>query len=1052
MKKVLLSTAALIALATAGPAFSADLGLIKALPYASPAWSWSGLYVGGHIGGGWSWKQWQNADGWFGPTGPFGGAFSPFISEGGGGGGGVAGGQIGYNVQAASWVFGLEVDASWADIDGTARCAAATFLCNARVDSLGTIAGRLGYAGIDRLLLYMKGGAAWAHDKFRMSAPPLLNNNIVSFAAPNVFMANDIRWGWALGAGIEYAFASDWSAFLEYDYLGLGSRTIAFTDQIGNASNISIRQDVYLVKVGVNHSFGWPAPASAFGLPVPAADRGRAYAVAAPATGWSWTGIYVGGHAGGSWGVKDWNNDPSGFFSGLLPFGGTGNVDGLAFGGQVGAKYQIGRWVIGAEAAASWADLDGNAECATIALGAGAESFTCNNKVDSLWSLTGRLGQAYGNVLLYGAAGFGWAHEKYDMISPPAAPNHFTAQETRPGYVLGSGVEIALPAGWSATVEYNYFGLGTRTLTFVDLLGNRAPIGIEEHLHLVKLGMNYRFGAADLPAAVAAYGGKRAIYKAPSLLPISDWSMGVGARSWFSSGRTQLDLYSNVLPTRLNSRLIYGGLQAYSNEAFARFDHRSGVFVKGNLGMGDIHTGTLNDEDFPPEGDPIYSNSQHEIKDSRMRYAGADVGYNFLNWADGKAGLFTGYRYVYQRVNGFGCQNIGTYPLTCSATPFAPAPFPTLSLTETETWQAAALGLNTQVTLWPRVMLEVDAAYLPYANRDGTDNHWNRPDINPQPESGHGWGAQFEAVLSYAVTDRFSVGVGGRYWYFTTTDAHTQFPSSPTLSPLKFYMERYGSFLQASYKFDEGDVLAAGTLPAKKASPMMPARSWTGTYVGIHLGAGWGRNNWSDPFPPVSGLGDRVDIGGALAGGQIGFNYQIGFAVWGLEADAAWANIQGTNTCFPGFPGGIFEIAATGAEFAGGTGFNCGATIHALGTVAGRLGYAIDRTLVYVKAGGAGANESYNLNLVAGPGPAGLGLGIANTSVTRWGWTVGGGVEHAIGSDWTTKLEYNYIDLGSAAVALAFPPPFNSFGVTDRIHVVKLGLNYRFDWSALVVK
>jgi len=999
------------------------------------------LYVGAHLGGARFSTQWQSADGWFSPTGPFGARFSPFISEGGGGGGVVAGGQIGYNLQVASWVLGLEVDASWVDLDGTARCAVATFLCNARVDSSGTIAGRVGYAGIDRLLLYMKGGAAWADDRFRMNAPPVFTpGGVVALA--NIFTATDLRWGWTLGAGIEYAFSPDWSAFLEYDYLGLGTHGVAFADQGGNTSNIAIRQDIQVVKVGVNHRLDWAAPVSALGFPAST----RAYALAASAPGANWTGIYIGGHAGGGWGYNNWNSDPSGFFSGLLPFGGTGDMDGLAFGGQVGANYQIGRWVIGAEATGSWTDFDGNAKCATVRQ-AGASSFTCNTRIDSIWSVTGRLGQAYGNVLLYGVAGFGWANEKYDMTNPLAAPNHFTGQETRPGYVLGSGVEIALPAGWSTKIEYNYLGLGTRTLTFVDLLGNHAPINIEQHLHLVRFGMNYRFGATD-PVTVA-YTGKRPVYRAPPLIAPNEWTMEAGARAWFSSGRMQKDLY-DVTQTTLNSRLIYSGLQGYSNEAFARFDHRSGVFVKGNFGMGDIRRGQLYDEDFPPRAVTTYSNSLSEIQDSRMRYASADLGYNFLNWADGKVGLFAGYRYIYQRVNGPGCVNVGTEPATCNAnTPFAPEPFPSF-LSETETWQAAAIGLNTQVFLWPRVRLEVDAAYLPYASRDGFDNHWLRADINPLPESGYGWGAQFEAILSYAVTDRFSVGAGGRYWYFTTTDAHTQFPDTATRSPMKFYMERYGGFLQASYKFDEGAVSPVGALPVHKPVPVMPAWSWTGLYAGIHVGAGWGRNTWSDPFQPASGLGDRVDIGGAIAGGQIGFNHQIGAVVWGVEADAAAANIQGTNTCFPIFPGGVTIFQATGEIFFGGTGFNCGARIHALSTVAGRLGYAMDRTLVYAKAGGAVANESYNLNLNGGAIPNGFGFGITDTSSTRWGWLIGGGVERAIGYNWTTKLEYNYIDFGSTAVPFAVPPPFTSFSVTDRVHIVKLGLNYKLGWYPLV--
>ena len=109
--------------------------------------------------------------------------------------------------------------------------------------------------------------------------------------------------------------------------------------------------------------------------------------------------------------------------------------------------------------------------------------------------------------------------------------------------------------------------------------------------------------------------------------------------------------------------------------------------------------------------------------------------------------------------------------------------------------------------LWPQLRLEVDAAYLPYVNKMGIDNHWLRPDINPLIEPGpKGWGAQFEAVLSYFITDKFSVGAGGRYWYFSTTEASTQFPGVPVASPMKFYTERYGGFLQASYKFDALDL------------------------------------------------------------------------------------------------------------------------------------------------------------------------------------------------------------------------------------------------------
>jgi opacity protein-like surface antigen len=200
----------------------------------------------------------------------------------------------------------------------------------------------------------------------------------------------------------------------------------------------------------------------------------------------------------------------------------------------------------------------------------------------------------------------------------------------------------------------------------------------------------------------------------------------------------------------------------------------------------------------------------------------------------------------------------------------------------------------------------------------------------------------------------------------------------------------------------------------------------------VNLGVGWGRKNWSDPFPPPV-AGDQLNIGGAIAGGQIGFNYQVGAAVWGLEADADWANIQGTNTCFAGIGG-----------------MNCGAKVKSIGTFAGRLGYAVDRTLLYVKGGGAWVNDEYSLNnsgVVLPPAAV-----VSTTTVNKWGWTIGAGIEHALSNNWTMKLEYNYVNFGSTAVPFAFAAPFNSFSIDQKVHLVKLGVNYKFDWGPVVAK
>ena len=536
-------------------------------------------------------------------------------------------------------------------------------------------------------------------------------------------------------------------------------------------------------------------------LSVSAADLGPVYKGPPPPVPYfSWTGLYVGVHVGGGWGRKDWT-DPTNFF-GVVPFPfsqGNRDHDGFIGGGQIGANYQLGPWVVGAEVDASGSGIDGYAVCSDVLI------FSCHTRVRSVGTVTGRLGFAFGNLLLYSKAGAAWANDRYEMQSF-FFPNIFRAEDTRWGYTLGTGVEWAFTPNWSVKAEYNYLGFKDEQVTLVDQFGLRAPLNIDQHLHLVKLGVNYRFGGwgGPLSAYASAYPSgprKGPAYKAPPPVHYpSPWTVETGTRVWFSTGRMQKDLFDPFTPNLLNSRLIYDKLNSIAAEGFFRFDHKSGVFVKGNLGVGDINRGDLNDEDFPPNTVP-YSNTLSEIKDSRMRYGSLDVGWNFLNWEHGKVGAFTGYRHFYERVNGFGCRQVAAGNI---CVPAIPTQF--IGLSETETYRAIAVGLNSQVMLWPGVRLEVDAAYLPYANRAGIDNHWFRADINPQLEPGKGWGAQFEAVLSYNVTEKFSIGAGGRYWFFTTTDAYTQFPGIAERSPMKFYTDRYGGFLQASYKFDASDL------------------------------------------------------------------------------------------------------------------------------------------------------------------------------------------------------------------------------------------------------
>ena len=191
------------------------------------------------------------------------------------------------------------------------------------------------------------------------------------------------------------------------------------------------------------------------------------------------------------------------------------------------------------------------------------------------------------------------------------------------------------------------------------------------------------------------------------------------------------------------------------------------------------------------------------------------------------------------------------------------------------------------------------------------------------------------------------------------------------------------------------------------AVPYVAAYNWTGFYVGINAGWGWGTGSLSGP-PPT---GDLEGSGG-LIGGTLGYNWQSNQIVWGVEADIAWSGIEGSGRC--------------------GGGLVCEVRNDWLGTARGRIGYAMDRFMPYVTGG-----------LAYGDVSASVTGGFPGASSMQAGWTVGGGVEFALAAPWTAKLEYLYVDLGDFACGIACGgvAPDN---VEFRSHIIRAGLNYRF--------
>ena len=203
-----------------------------------------------------------------------------------------------------------------------------------------------------------------------------------------------------------------------------------------------------------------------------------------------------------------------------------------------------------------------------------------------------------------------------------------------------------------------------------------------------------------------------------------------------------------------------------------------------------------------------------------------------------------------------------------------------------------------------------------------------------------------------------------------------------------------------------------GQRPVYKAQPPMvvAAYNWSGFYIGGHLGYGWSK---TDVHDHLTGLSGSADPSGFLAGGQIGFNWQTGAFVFGIEGDGSWTNADGSRT----FPGGAIVTMEH----------------NWYATLTGRVGYAVDNWLWYVKGGGAWSDADYT---VVGPI-----VGTGSRSGTRSGWTVGTGLEWALAPNWSAKIEYNYLDFGNEGIGAT------NFDVDTRVHLVKLGLNYRFDWG-----
>jgi outer membrane immunogenic protein len=228
-----------------------------------------------------------------------------------------------------------------------------------------------------------------------------------------------------------------------------------------------------LLLSGVASAMLFAGPALAADLPA----KAPIYKAPPPVSMFSWTGCFIGGHAGGSWSDKDWSDTPTGALRS------SNDPSGFLGGAQVGCDYQFSQFVIGLQGDYSWTDADHD----TTDLFAAAH--TDRTKLKGLASVTGRLGYAFDRGLFYVRGGGAWERADYVLFDTPTGTVDGTAKETRSGWTAGVGAEYAFLQNWSAFVEYDYYDFGTRNLVFTD----GSPITVKETQSVVKGGINWRF-------------------------------------------------------------------------------------------------------------------------------------------------------------------------------------------------------------------------------------------------------------------------------------------------------------------------------------------------------------------------------------------------------------------------------------------------------------------------------------------------------------------------------------------------------------------------------
>jgi iron complex outermembrane receptor protein len=794
-------------------------------------------------------------------------------------------------------------------------------------------------------------------------------------------------------------------------------------------------------------------------------------------TAWSWAGPYVGANIGYSFGKSTTNavfNDST-TGSALLATGSSDSLNGGIGGIQGGFNWQWANWVAGIEADVQ---VSGQGATPTYACPgsicnptiAGVDApvtaiFDQGHRLDAFGTLRGRFGTTITPaVMAYATGGLAVGSIRstvrldgtgFDADGNPGLVNHTVSKLTqKAGWTVGAGVEGRLFGNVTGKVEYLYMDFGSVSTSITNPL-NATPIALSSESritdHIVRAGLNYKLDPA--PGIYDVFTGLAAplVYKAPTkgpaiLAPLpTAWTwagpyLGLNAGyAWGKSDTTSI-ISDAFAGSSLAATSTSGKFTGPMYGAQAGFNWQWGAFVAGI------------------EGD--IQNSRQTERTTTFGCTGATC--NPLLGAFGFDAPVS--VQMQQRLEWFGTLRgrLGVTP-TPGSLVYATGGLAVGRIKTSGTISGAGLGFIEGVTEGVEIGVDDDGNPIEIPVEIPTLTPGANPTtttfFNQQTKAGWTVGAGAEVRLGGNWTGKIEY----LYLDFGTVSTSATLPQNSTPIAVTFNSRVTENLVRlgVNYKFDPlGAVYDPLTIaPMVFKAPVRTAWTWAGFYLGGTVGYGWGKSNTDTAFSDIANTSpllatsrsNRLD--GAIGGAQAGYNWVAGNLIAGVEADLNYSGQRAglASTC----PGEVCNPALVGvvADPSVQAVFEQSQKLEWFTTLRGRLGAVVTPDAIAYVTGGLVVGEVMTAGTVFGFDGDGNPVNtIVSSHNTKAGWTAGGGLEARLFGNWTGKLEYLYLDLGSITT-VPTPAPgatvaavFNS-RVTD--NVVRLGVNYKFDPSEI---